>query len=194
MARSMSEGDGPFRLAASPSHLLHRAEQLASDRFQSLVGDSVTLRQYAVLAAIAERPGLSQNDLVRITGIDRSTITEMMRRMQARGWITRATSAADKRMQSVHLAASGSLILAAATPAAKAADAAVLKLLPRTKARTFLNILAKLAKLADEAADKEARHMRRRAKRDAKARAKERARTKPTSKQTDRRARKPRRT
>ena len=46
-----------------------------------------------------------------------------------------------------------------------AADAAILDLLPRTKRRTFLNILTKLAKLSDEAAAKAERDAKREAKR-----------------------------
>src|ERR1700741_522703 len=79
MARSTpgSVESEQFKLATSPSHLLHRAEQLATDRFSELGGDSITLRQFTVLAAIAEQPGLSQSDLVRVTGIDRSTLADM---------------------------------------------------------------------------------------------------------------------
>jgi MarR family len=80
---------GPYRLGGSASHLLHRAEQLASERFAHLVGDTITLRQFAVLAAIAEAPGLSQSDLVRATGVDRSTLADMMNRMEKRGWVAR---------------------------------------------------------------------------------------------------------
>lgn len=170
MARSMTDGpeSEPFRLATSASHLLHRAEQLASDRFTHLVGDTLTLRQFAVLAAIAERPGLSQTDLVRATGIDRSTLADTVSRMEKRGWISRTTAPLDARAHAVHLASSGAALLASATRHARAADAAILDLLPRTKRRTFLNILTKLAKLSDEAAAKAERDAKREAKRAAK--------------------------
>ncbi|MBY0564624.1 MAG: MarR family transcriptional regulator [Hyphomonadaceae bacterium] len=171
MARSMkddAEADG-FRLGASPSHLLHRAEQLAADRFASLVGDTLTLRQFAVLAAIAEAPGLSQSDLVRSTGIDRSTLADMVGRMEKRGWIARTVSPLDARAHAVTLAATGATLLAAATRHARAADAAILDALPRTKRRTFLNILTKLAKFADESAARAEREARRTAKREARA-------------------------
>jgi len=137
----------PYRLAASASHLLHRAEQL--------VGDTITLRQFVVLAAIAEAPGLSQSELVRATGIDRSTIADMMMRMGRSGWIARTPSPTDARAQSVNLTADGAKLLASATHHARAADAAILDALPRTKARTLLNILTKLAKLVDEANEKQ---------------------------------------
>ncbi len=180
MARSMSDHpeSEPFRLADSVSHLLHRAEQLASDRFAQLVSEGVTLRQFAVLAAIAESPGLSQADLVRATGIDRSTLGEMMPRMQRRGWIDRTISKADKRSQSVALTPAGATVLKAAVQPARAADAAILDLLPRTKARALVNTLNKLSKLYDEAIAKAEHEARRQAKREARAKHREKARQK----------------
>jgi DNA-binding MarR family transcriptional regulator len=177
MARAMSDvhESEPFRLANSPSHLLHRAEQLAADRFTQLVGgDGVTLRQFAVLAAIAENPGLSQSDLVRATGIDRSTLADMMNRMEKRGWVLRSDSLLDGRALSVRLAAAGSMILAAATQHARAADAAIMDSLPRTKRRPFLNTLTKLAKASEEAAAKLERDLKREAKRAARVKQKRR--------------------
>jgi len=171
----------PFRLATSASHLLHRAEQLASDRFTHLVCDTLSLRQFVVLAAIAEKPGLSQTDLVHATGIDRSTLADMVQRMEKRGWISRTTAPLDARAHAVHLASSGAALLASATRHARAADAAILDLLPRTKRRTFLNILMKLAKLSDEAAAKAERGAKRQAKREAKADKSEKKKKKPAT-------------
>lgn len=178
MARATTDApeSEAFRLADSPSHLLHRAEQLASDRFTILVGEGViTLRQFAVLAAISENPGVSQADLVRITGVDRSTLADMLARMDRREWITRAGSPTDKRANAVRLAAAGEQMLQNATRNAKAADAAILDALPRAKRKTFLNILGKLAKLSDEIAAKAEKAAQRQAKREAAAKAKARA-------------------
>jgi DNA-binding MarR family transcriptional regulator len=173
MARSTSDSHGSeqYKLATSPSHLLHRAEQLASVRFAQLVGDSITLRQFTVLAAIAERPGVSQSELVRSTGIDRSTLADLMARMEKRGWIVRTPSRADKRAYSVLLGQAGGTVFAATAHHARAADAAILDLLPRTKARTFLATLTKLAKLAEAAAERAEREHRKRTKRKGRERA-----------------------
>ncbi|MGQ0531211.1 MAG: MarR family winged helix-turn-helix transcriptional regulator [Caulobacteraceae bacterium] len=174
MARSTPDSaeSEQYKLAASPSHLLHRAEQLASDRFAQLVGDSITLRQFTVLAAIAEQPGLSQSELVRTTGIDRSTLADMMARMEKRGWVVRTPSISDARAYSVLLGQAGGTLLSATAHQARAADAAILDLLPRTKARTFLATLSKLSKLAEAAAEKAEREQRKLAKRQARERAK----------------------
>lgn len=168
----------PFRLSESVSHLLHRVEQLATDRFALLVGETVTLRQFAVLAAIAQSPGLSQAELGRAAGIDKSTLAEMVARMEKRGWIDRTASLLDARAQSVHLAPEGVATLTAAAHHARAADAAILDLLPRTKRKTLLNILGKLEKVADERAQSAERVARRKAKRDARKNKRERVKTK----------------
>lgn len=158
---------GAYKLAVSTSHLLHRAEQLAADRFAQLVGETVTLRQFAVLAAVADAPGLSQIALVRNTGIDRSTLAEMLNRLEKRGLIARAMSETDARARSVRLTERGAALFHGSIRHARAADAAILDMLPRTKAKSFQNILMKLAKLADEAVVKAERAARRQAKREA---------------------------
>ena len=165
MARSNTDSEsGPYRLATSASHLLHRAEQLASDRFSQLVNGAVTLRQFAVLAAVAENAGASQTELVKATGIDRSTMADMMKGLEKRDLIHRTTSADDGRANAVHLTQSGAAVLAATTQHARAADAAILDLLPRTKRKSFLATLMKLAKLSAEQAEKAERAAKREAK------------------------------
>jgi DNA-binding MarR family transcriptional regulator len=180
MARKLSDfpESGPYRLAVSTSHLLHRAEQLAADRFAQLVGDNVTLRQFAVLAAIAEAPGLSQVELVRATGIDRSTLADMINRMESRGLVERTPSQVDGRAHAVHLAPAGASVFKTSIAHARAADARILDMLPRTKAKSLQSVLAKLAELADKEAAKEDRMARRQAKRDARKKQREKAREK----------------
>jgi len=162
-----------FELAVSTSHLLHRAQQLAADRFTLLVGDNtLTLRQFAVLAAIAKAPGLSQAELVRATGIDRSTLADMMPRMEKRGWIERTASPADLRANAVSLAAAGQETLKQARHHARAADAAILDALPKSKRRAFLAALEKLSKVSDKAVEREEREARKEQRKLARAQAK----------------------
>jgi len=183
MGRDMSDEAeaAPYRLAHSPSHLLHRAEQMAADRFSQLVEGAITLRQFAVLAAVAQRPGLSQSELTSDTGIDRSTIAEMLARMQKRGWIARQAHALDQRAQAVRLTEAGEAMLQSSAVHARAADAAILDALPRAKRKTFLSLLTKLSDYAAEAAEKAARAAKRDAKRKAKARKKKRGAAEPAA-------------
>ena len=85
-----------FDLAESPGHLLHRAQQFAAERFiKAMDGAKLTQRQFAVLHATAGNEGLTQTDLVRITGIDRSTLAELVGRMARNGLLEREKLADD---------------------------------------------------------------------------------------------------
>ena len=88
--RPAVEAMGDFRLEASLTHLVHRVGQCATDAFQRYAGNQqITARQFAVLMAIARMDGASQMDVVKLTGIDRSTLADMVGRMLGRGLIER---------------------------------------------------------------------------------------------------------
>ena len=76
-------------------HLLHRASQVAEDRLTRELGDvDVTPRQLAVLGAIEAHDGASQTDIVVATGVDRSTVADMVRRLLKRGLVSRKRTGA----------------------------------------------------------------------------------------------------
>jgi DNA-binding MarR family transcriptional regulator len=146
--------EGGFTLTRSPSHLLHRAQQMAAEHFSSLFNDpDLTLRQFAVLAALAERTDLTQTDLVRATGIDRSTLADMVGRMEKRHLVARERSASDKRAKLVRLTNRGRAKLLEAAPHAMAADQMLMAALPKPRRQTFLDVLGLLAAAADAAAE-----------------------------------------
>lgn len=135
-----------YALSHSPSHLLHRAQQLAADLFQHLITeDKITLRQFVLLAAIAEREGANQSELVRTTGIDRSTLADMVQRMEGRGLLSREKANGDGRANSVSLTQAGRELLADVSPRVAAADAAILDALSKGKRQAFMNSLATLS-------------------------------------------------
>ncbi len=139
-------------LAASPSHLMHRALQLALDIYSEEAGpDGLTQRQFAVLEAVSHRAGLTQTDLVRATGIDRSTLADLVSRMTTRGLLDRERSTIDARAKAVRLSEAGQAALDAARPRVEAADKRILALLPKARRDSFLIMLAELAGEADAA-------------------------------------------
>ncbi len=139
-------------LERSPSHLLHRALQLALDIYAEETGpDALTQRQYAVLAAVAAHEGLTQTDLVHATGIDRSTLADLVARMIGKGLIARERSAADARANTVSLTDTGRAALTSTSPRVAAADARILKLLPARKRDTFLSVLHDMGRAAETA-------------------------------------------
>jgi DNA-binding MarR family transcriptional regulator len=139
-------------LDQSPSQLLHRAVQRALDEYAAEFGaGGITQRQYAVLAAVAAQEGATQTDLVRMTGIDRSTLADLAARMIAKGLLARERSTADARANAVRLTPEGQAALAAAEPKMAAADARLLKLIPgRSRREAFVKLLKDLALASDE--------------------------------------------
>ncbi len=137
MAKAKLDATGP--LDRSPSHLLHRALQRALDIYAETAGPTaVTQRQFAVLSAVSSHEGLTQADLVRSTGIDRSTLAELVARMLGKGLIARERSNEDGRANTVSLTDKGRTSLQEAEPRAQAADDEILGLIPSGKRSAFL--------------------------------------------------------
>ena len=153
MSKAKTGGKGVAALEKSPSHLLHRAVQLALDHYADEFGPgSITQRQYAVMAAAATHEGATQTDLVRITGIDRSTLADMAARMIAKGLLERRRSASDARANSVSLTEAGLAALEDARPKMAAADSKLMKRLAGGGRRDdFLAALRDLVKPVEPA-------------------------------------------
>lgn len=147
MAKGKPGKTGPAVLDRSPSQLLRRALQKAMDLYAEEFGDAgLTQRQYAVLAGLASADGATQADLVRLTGIDRSTLAEMAVRMKEKGLLDQAKSATDGRANALTLTDAGRAALAEASPKMAASDARLLKLLPRGDRDRLVGLLRDLLK------------------------------------------------
>jgi DNA-binding MarR family transcriptional regulator len=140
-------------LKESPSHLLHRAQQFAAERFsQDYNGpEALTLRQYAVLRALSAASGQTQTDLVKATGVDRSTLAEMIKRLEAKRLVARERAEDDARANAVSITATGKSLLSGVTTRVSKADSAILAIVPKAQQKAFIATLQKIADAADEA-------------------------------------------
>lgn len=134
-------------LDESVLHLLHRAGQVADDLFaKEIADDALTPRQYAVLAVLAQKQTASQTDIVEATGIDRSTLADIVRRLVERGLLARRRSKLDARAYDVRLTAAGQNALKAAQPAVGRVEERMLRLLPAAKRAEFVAALSQLVR------------------------------------------------
>jgi len=104
------------------------------------IGD-LTPRQYAVLVAVSQNEGVSQTHLVEKTGVDRSTLADIVRRMLKKGLLQRRRTKEDARAYSVKLTEEGWRVLKAADPLAKRVDDKILDVLPGQQRERFLQDL-----------------------------------------------------
>lgn len=129
-------------LDRSPIHLLHRAGQCAGDIFQAeMADDGLTPRQFAVLVTVSQNEGLSQTRLVEQTGIDRSTLADIVRRMLKKGLLQRRRTREDARAYAVKLTDAGWATLQSALPHTNRVDETILAALPTQHRERFLKDL-----------------------------------------------------
>ncbi len=144
-------------LSASMLHLLHRAGQVADEMFsEEMHGAELTPRQFAVLKVLQRLETASQTEIVNETGIDRSTLADIVKRLVSRGLIARRRSKSDARAYAVRLTPTGREALKSAEPASDRVESRLLEILPQARRDAFIDSLAMLvqALAASEQAEK----------------------------------------
>lgn len=137
--------EGP--LMSSILHLLHRAGQAADELFATeMQGSDLTPRQYAVLVVLAEHENASQTDIVNATGIDRSTLADIVKRLVDRGLLARRRSKLDARAYSVRLTAAGQSALKSTQPVAAKVEDRILRTLPVAHRNSLIDSLATIVR------------------------------------------------
>lgn len=140
----------PYDQRTSMRHLLRRTQQLAATFYANEIKSvGLTSGQFAVLYTVDAREGLSQTDLVKETGIDRSTLAEMIRRMTDDDLLSRRRTDGDGRANAVKITAAGRKALKAAIPAVTRAETRMMEFIPASRRNEFFKTLTLLADAAD---------------------------------------------
>jgi DNA-binding MarR family transcriptional regulator len=131
-----------FDQSIAPGHLLRRAHQVSVELFVEEVGeDGPTPQQFALLLCARQNPGASQAELVKLTGIDRSTLAEMARRLVARRLLARKKDKTDGRANALRITAAGTRVVEHALPKVARSQERVLALLPPAKRKALIEVL-----------------------------------------------------
>lgn len=119
-------------------HLLHRASQIADESFSLKIGrEDLTARQFIVLSIVANTENPSQTLICEQSGIDRSTLADIVRRLVARGLLSRRRTRQDARMYAVKITDAGMTSLDKARPIARAVDQELLGVLTAAQRQDF---------------------------------------------------------
>jgi DNA-binding MarR family transcriptional regulator len=131
-------------LVNSGAHLLHRAGQRADRLFAQIVGPELSPRQFAVLAAVASKDGISQIGIVQATGIDRSTTAELVGRLVQSGLLRRHRGKSDARVFHVRLTSRSRDLLDKLRPAVMRVDDLLLQPLSQSERARLLAALERI--------------------------------------------------
>ncbi len=145
-------------LDTSALHLLHRAGQCAEVLFTNETAKAaLTPRQYAVLVCVGQNPDISQTGLVEQTGVDRSTLADVVRRLVKKGLLQRKRTKQDARMYAVRLTAKGQNILTSVKPQATKVDQRILSVLRADQRANFVDALGEIVRAMSRTAAQQSR-------------------------------------
>ena len=128
-----------------PGHLIRRLHQAATAFFAEECGGELTAVQYAALVAIKAHPHIDATGLSQVIYFDRSTIGDVLDRLETRGWVVRRATRDDRRIKRLMLSPAGRDVLRQVEPGIRRIQGRLLAPLTHREATTLVRLLAKTA-------------------------------------------------
>ena len=136
-----------------PGHLIRRVHQVSTAYFTEECGGDLTAVQYAALVTIGAHPGIDATRLSRIIYFDRSTIGDVLDRIESKGWITRQLPDSDRRIKTLTLSRAGREVLRQVAPGIRRVQERLLAPLTQGEAETMIRLLTKIADAGNDEDD-----------------------------------------
>ena len=136
-----------------PGHLIRRAHQVSTAYFAEECGGELTAVQYAALVTVGAHPGIDATRLSEIIYFDRSTIGDVLDRIESKGWIVREAGTSDRRIKRLTLSPAGQAVVQQVGAAIRRVQERLLAPLTAREAQTLVRLLTKMADAAEVEAD-----------------------------------------
>jgi DNA-binding MarR family transcriptional regulator len=134
-----------------PGHLIRRLQQIAVAIFMEETAEfDITPVQYSALLAVCNHPGIDQTTLMNIIAFDRSTIGDVVKRLENKRLVRRATSDADRRANIIYITPFGRRLLSNVKKAVDAAQDKIVAPLSREERSEFMRMMHKLVQLNND--------------------------------------------
>ena len=136
----------------APGYLFRRMQQIAVAIFmEECRSFDLTPVQYAALIAIHTHPGIDATRLSAVIAFDRSTLGNVIERLESKKLIERKPSPDDKRVKLLYLTRSGAALLRDITSSVDRAQARMLQPLKPADRKALMALLEQLVDLNNEA-------------------------------------------
>ena len=134
-----------------PGYLFRRMQQIAVAIFvEECKAYDLTPVQYAALVAIQAHPGIDATRLSAVIAFDRSTLGNVIERLEAKQLIERKPSREDRRVKLLYLTRAGVALLSDIMPSVDRAQARMLQPLKPADRKTLMALLTQLVDLNNE--------------------------------------------
>jgi DNA-binding MarR family transcriptional regulator len=154
-------GDGRTRAAAEPAapadaidlgmlpgligFQLRSAQLAVFQHFNRSLGDAgISPPQFGTLVLIEANPGISQSAVAAALRFDRSTLVQIIDRLEDSGLVVREPSSRDRRTHALKLTAQGGRLLADLKRRVRAHEAAIAGALSESERETLVALLARV--------------------------------------------------
>ena len=139
------------QLPQRPGFLVRRLHQIHLALFaEECAAFEVTPVQYSIMTVVGEQPGLEQARLAYEVGIDRTTLANVVARLEGRGVLKRGASPTDGRVRLVKLTAKGKRLLDKMREAVRRAHERTIDALPPKERKLFVELLRRLVDAGNE--------------------------------------------
>lgn len=137
-------------LYLSPGFLIRRLQQLAVALFiQSLSRHGLTPMQYTILRVIEASPGIDQAAVATMSVLDKSTVKDVLTRLESRGLLERRPALNDRRSTAVTVTPAGLQLLKEAEPQVEDSRRRLLEPLTTEEREQLLSSIGKLLRAHD---------------------------------------------
>jgi DNA-binding MarR family transcriptional regulator len=137
---------------AAPGYLFRRMQQIAVAIFvEECRSFDLTPVQYGALIAIHTHPGIDATRLSAVIAFDRSTLGNVIERLEVKKLIERKPSPEDRRVKLLYLTKAGAALLRDIMPSVDRAQARMLQPLKPADRKALIALLAQLVDLNNEA-------------------------------------------
>ncbi len=131
-----------------PGHLIRRLQQIAVAIFMAETKKfDITPVQYSALLAVEMHSGIDQTALVNIIAFDRSTIGNVVSRLESKNWIKRASGLEDRRTKRLTITPQGRKVLREIEASVASAQRLILAPLRSTERPVFMGMLKRLVRI-----------------------------------------------
>lgn len=135
-----------------PGHLIRRAQQIAVSIFlEESAPSDLTPVQYAALVAIRDNPGIDATRLSALIAFDRSTLGNVLERMESKGLIQRINHKDDKRVKLLHLSQKAEELLDEVEPRVLKVQERILAPLAPEDREAFMRMLLQIVEMNNDA-------------------------------------------
>jgi len=126
-------------------YLIRRTQQISTALFAEECGKhELTAVQYAALVAIGLHPQIDATRISRLISLDRSTLGDVLERIEAKGLVVRSASPSDRRVKLLSLSAEGKKLIAAVSMPVQRVQKRLLEPLTPKEQQTFVELLSRL--------------------------------------------------